>query len=466
MRPTRRSLATSVLLIAIVLSPEISLANSAGIIAAVAANAGSDPIAAVVAKVSPAVVRIITVRIAQPEEAKPGSQVAKATTTDQTASDQITATGSGFIIEPTGFIATNRHVVEDAAALFVETLDGERYKASVIGMPGKADMALIRIKAPHSLPYVPFGDSDKVRVGDTVIAIGSPFGFDNSVTAGIVSAVNRDIMESPFDDYLQTDAAINHGNSGGPLFNTAGEVIGMNSVIFAPGTGSIGLGFAIPSNDLHFVFERLMQTGEIRAGMLPIYTQQVTWMLKQALNAPDLQGALVSSVHDDDGKMMHDKIKPGDIIMSFNGEKVSDPRDLARKAATAPIGSDAALEISQDGVHETVHVKIHEWPQSKPVVLHDPANRKLGLQLASAPGDKGTSLVTVAAIDPMGTAANSGIQKGDVIVEVQQTPVSKPEQAMRLFEDQSETRHHYAAVLVRHDKKLSWMPLEVPYQPE
>ncbi|WP_428493504.1 trypsin-like peptidase domain-containing protein [Rhodopila sp.] len=378
----------------------------------------------------------------------------------------MTSTGSGFIIEPSGFIATNKHVVEDAVALFVETSGGERYKASVVGMPGKADMALIRIKAPHSLPYVPFGDSDKVRVGDTVIAIGSPFGFDNSVTAGIISAVNRDIMESPFDDYLQTDAAINHGNSGGPLFNTKGEVIGMNSVIFAPGTGSVGLGFAIPSNDLHFVFERLMKTGEIDAGMLPIYTQQVTWMLKQALNAPDLQGALVTSVHDDGGKMMHGKIKPGDIILSFNGETVTDPRDLARKAAAAAIGSDAALEICQDGVNETVHVKIHEWPESKPVVLHDPAGRKLGLQLASAPGDKGASVVTVAAIDPMGTAANSGIHKGDVIMEVQQKPVSEPAQAMRLLKEQSEKRHHYAAVLVRHDKTLSWMPLEVPDQPD
>lgn len=462
MSSARHSLAATIILALICFSPWRARADSAGIVAAATANAASDPIAGVVAKVSPAVVRIITVRIAKPEDAKPGPQVAKAAATDQTS----TATGSGFIIDPTGFVATNKHVVEDAAALFVETSDGERYKASVVGMPGKADMALIRIKARQSLPSVPFGDSDKVRVGDTVIAIGSPFGFDNSVTAGIISAVNRDIMESPFDDYLQTDAAINHGNSGGPLFNTAGEVIGMNSVIFAPGTGSVGLGFAIPSNDLQFVFDRLMKTGDIKAGMLPIYTQQVTWMLKLALDAPDLRGALVSSVHDDDGRMMHDKIKPGDIILSFNGEKVWDPRDLARKAAKAPIGSDATLDICQQGVPETVHVTIQEWPQSKPVVLKDDADRKLGLQLASAPGDKGSPIVTVASVDPMGTAADSGIQKGDVIVEVQQTPISEPDQAMRLFTQQSSGQHHFAAVLVKRDKKLSWMPLAVPSQPE
>ena len=439
-------------------------AGSSGTVAATAAVSAPNPIAAVVAKVSPAVVRTITVRITKPPEQKPGEQPAPQVA--QAAAEDQTATGSGFIIDPSGIIATNKHVVEDAAALFVETADGERYKASVVGVTGKADMALIRIQPRKKLPTVAFGDSDKVKVGDTVIAIGTPFGFDNSVTAGIISAVNRNIMESPFDDYLQTDAAINHGNSGGPLFNTAGEVIGMNSVIFAPGTGSVGLGFAIPSNDLRFVFDQLIKTGEIKAGMLPIYTQQVTWMLKLALDAPDLQGALVSSVHDDDGKMMHDRIKPGDIILSFNGEQVTDPRDLARKAVKAPIGSDAALEICQQGVHETVHVKIQEWPQAKPVVLRGDTDRKLGLQLASAPGDKGGSIVTVASVDPMGTAADSGIQKGDAIIEVQQTPVSKPDQAMQLFARQSASRHHFAAVLVKHDKKLSWMPLAVPDQPE
>jgi serine protease Do len=422
------------------------------------ADPQSNQIGEVVAKVSPAVVRIITVRLVRPQDEPAGPKIAGASATDETS----TAIGSGFIIDPAGFIATNKHVVEDAASIFVMTSDGVRYKAQVIGTPGKADMALIRIFSPHKLPSVPFGNSDKVRVGDTAIAIGSPFGFENTVTAGIVSAVNRDIMESPFDDYIQTDAAINHGNSGGPLFNTEGEVIGMNSVIFSPSTGSSGLGFAIPSNDMQFVFDRLMRTGEVKAGMLPINTQQVTWMLKLALDAPDLQGALVSSVHDDGDKMMHGNIKPGDVIQSFNGQNVLDPRDLARKAAWAPIGSDAALEICRNGVHQIVHVTIQEWPAAKPVVLREDGQRQLGLQLASAAGDKGENVVTVAAVDPMGTAADSGIKKGDVIVEIQQTPVADPDQAMRLFELQSSIRHHFAAVLVERDKKLSWMPVAVP----
>ena len=377
-----------------------SLLGLAGSSHAAESEGNPSQIATVVAKVSPAVVRIISVQPPNPEDGKSGP----ASGSDAT----ITAVGSGFIIDPSGFIATNRHVVKDALALFVTTADGVRYQASVVGMPGTVDMALLRIHPDHELPSVTFGNSDKVRVGDTVIVIGSPFGFDTSVTSGIVSAVNRDIMESPFDDYIQTDAAINHGNSGGPMFNLQGEVIGMNSVIIAPGTGSVGLGFALPSNGLRFVFDRLMKNGEVRAGMLPIYTQQVTWMLEQALDTPDLQGAMVTSVQDDGDAMLHGKIKPGDVIRSFNGEKVWDPRDLGRKVGRAPIGSDATLEISRAGVHETVHVTIQRWPESKPVALGE-KQRKVGVELASTVGENGQPVVVVASVDTSGTAADSGI---------------------------------------------------------
>jgi serine protease Do len=257
-----------------------------------AATSG-DQIASVVSKVSSAVVGIVVTR--------PPAVEADGSAPRTVSADRPTvALGSGFIIDPSGFIATNKHVVLDATSIFVVAADGVRYKASVVGMPSKSDMALLRIDAGRPLPIVQFGNSDKMRVGDTVIAIGSPFGLDNTVTAGILSAVNRDIMESPFDDYLQTDAAINHGNSGGPLFNLAGEVVGMNSIIIAPGTGSVGLGFAIPSSDLQFVFDRLKKTGHVQAGMLPIFTQPVTYMLHLALDTPDLHGALISTVRDED----------------------------------------------------------------------------------------------------------------------------------------------------------------------
>jgi serine protease Do len=416
-----------------------------------------DPIAAVVAKVSPAVVGITAARPLKAEGDSAGGKMASA------ASERPTfAVGSGFIIDPSGYISTNKHVAENATALFVTTADGQRYKATIIGMPGKADMALLKIEAGHPLPAIKFGDSDKMRAGDTVIAIGSPFGFDNTVTAGIVSAVNRDIMESPFDDYIQTDAAINHGNSGGPLFNLAGEVIGMNSVIFSPSTGSSGLGFAIPSNDLTFVYDRLMRTGEIQAGMLPVYTQPVSWLLQQAFKAPDLHGALVSRVHDDDGKMMQGKIKPGDVILSFNGQKITDPRDLARKVAWAPIGSDAQLEILRGGVNSVVHLTIHAWPEAKPASPDGDLPKRLGLELASAVGDNNQPIVTVASIDPAGTAAYSGIQPGDTILEVQQTPIADPAQAMKLFSAPAAGKYHFVAVLVEHEKKATWMPLAIP----
>jgi serine protease Do len=183
------------------------------------------------------------------------------------------------------------------------------------------------------------------------------------------------------------------------VFNLDGEVIGMNSVIFSPSTGFAGLAFAIPSNQLNFVLSRLMKTGEVNAGMLPIYTQRVTWMLEQALHTPGLQGALVSSVQDDDDTMLNGKIKLGDVITTFNGEQVSDPRDLARKAAAAPIGSDAALEIYRTGAKEIVHVTIQRWPESKAAVRGYNGQLKLGLELESGQGEKGKPVVTVAAVD-------------------------------------------------------------------
>ena len=330
-------------------------------------------------------------------------------------------------------------------------------------MPGQADIAFLRIDAGRKpLPFVRFGDSDQMRVGDKVVAIGSPFGFDNTVTSGIISALNRDIMESPLDDYIQTDAAINHGNSGGPLLNMAGEVIGMNSIIFAPTQGFAGLAFAIPSDSLKFAFDRLMKTSEIKVGMLPIHTQQVTWVLQQALDAPDLQGALVTSVQDKSGKVLQGKIQPGDVIQSFGGQKVLDPRDLARKAARSPIGSDVALELYRGGATETAHVTIHAWREAKPIVLDNDGPRTLGLELAAATNENGQPIVTVASVEPTGTAADSRIQKGDTIVEVQQTPVSEPDQVLRIFGVRSQLKYRFAAVLVEHDKKRFWMPLAVP----
>ncbi|HEX3996098.1 MAG TPA: PDZ domain-containing protein, partial [Acetobacteraceae bacterium] len=254
----------------------------------------------------------------------------------------------------------------------------------------------------------------------------------------------------------------NHGNSGGPLFNMSGEVIGMNSVIFSPDPASAGIGFAIPSSSLKFVYERLMKTGKINGGMLPIHTQEVTWMLQQALGTPDLLGALVTSVQDPHGTMLEGKIEAGDVIRMFNGETVLDPRGLARMAAHAPIGSDAALVITRHGTMETVHVTLQAIPEGIPPVLDDDGPRTLGLDLVSEQQGNGAQMVKVASVDPSGTAASSGIQKGDMILEVQQTPVSEPDQALRVFWAQSSLKQKFAAVLVEHQEKIAWMSLAIP----
>jgi serine protease Do len=421
-----------------------------------------DAVATIVANVRNSVMRIVVVH---PPEKKDGGGESMAQASDD--SQPVTRIGSGFVIDPDGLVATNRHVVENTLAIFVGTPDGGRYRAEIVGMPGKADIALLRIHPDGKLPAVHFGNSDKLRPGDTVIAIGSPFGFDNTVTAGIVSSVNRDIMESPFDDYIQTDAAINHGNSGGPLFNMAGEVVGMTSVLFAPGTysGSVGVGFAIPSNDLSFVLSRLAKYGEVKAGMLPLRTQQVDALMAQAIGAPGPGGALIDSMgeHSDE---MDNRIQPGDVIRTFNGETVIDPRDLARKAARTAIGSMAALGLCRSGTLMSVEVPILAFDETGPkTVVPGPPPKILGLQLAAADESGGRhSGVTVSAIDPMGSVADSGLRAGDVILRVQQQFVSSPAQAEAALHAREAAKERFAAVLVQRDDKQTWIPIALPGQ--
>jgi serine protease Do len=414
-----------------------------------------------VARVSPAVVRVVTVRplttaVASVQSSgKAGVSAASPGTS--------TTHGSGYIIDPSGYVGTNRHVVEGGISVFVVTADGVRYPATVVGMPDGADIALLKIDpGREQLPFVTFGDSEKVRVGQRAVAIGSPFGFDNTVTSGIISALNRDLMEGPYDDYLQTDAAINHGNSGGPLFNMAGEVIGMNSVIYSPDPGFSGVAFALPSSCLKFVFGRLMKTGRIGASMLAIHTQQVSWMLAQAFGLPDLHGAIVTAARDDAGAMPRGKLMVGDVIRTFNGMDVLDPRDLARKAVQAPVGSDAVLGIYRGAQVESVHVTMQALPEAAPIVLNNDWPPTIGLELASRHEENGAQLVTVAAVDPVGTAADSGIQKGDIIVRVQDTKVTEPDQALRAFQARSSQRQRFAAVLVERDDKRFWLSLAIP----
>lgn len=381
----------------------------------------------------------------------------------QADEQEMTSGGSGFVIDSRGLVATNKHVVENAEAVFVGTPDGGRYRASIVGVTGKADIALLRISPKANLPAVAFGDSDKLRIGDTVVAIGSPFGFENSVTAGIVSSTNRNIMESPFDDYIQTDAAINHGNSGGPLFNLRGEVVGMNSVLVAPGkyTGSAGIGFAIPSNDLRFVYDRMEKyNGQVRAGMLPIKTQQVTALLAQAMGAPEADGAMVVEL-EAQSDSMNGAIQAGDIILTFNGEPVLDPRDLARHAAAAAIGSNAHLDLYRAGEKLAVDVPIQPLDTAdRPAHEPEPPPHILGLHFGETnehqPG------VQVSAIDRNGSAADSGLHRGDIVLEVQQQAVNSPAEAEQAIKARMASGQHFVALLIQRGDQRSWFPVALP----
>jgi len=424
---------------------------------AIAGSAQSaDMIADVVARVQPSVVRIVVVRPPS-KPAEDTMKLAKAADSEPTS-----AIGSGFAIDASGLIATNRHVVENSISIFVGTANGSRYRARLVGMASKADIALLRIDPGVHLPALTFGDSDKLRAGDTVIAIGSPFGFDNTVTAGVVSNLNRDIMESPFDDYIQTDAAINHGNSGGPLFNMAGEVVGMNSVLFAPGAGSVGVGFAIPSNDLKFVLDRLDKYGEVRGGMLPIRTQQVTGLMADAIGIPTAGGALIAGL-EREADRMNGEIQVGDVITRFNNEPIADPRDLARKAAWAPVPGKAVLAIYRDGKVMSVEVPILPMegtaPRSDPNAHHA---KSLGLRFTAIPGGRPEDGVMLEDVDMMGSAADSGLRKGDVVMKIQQQTVSTPGQALKVLQSRIEAKKGFAALLVKRDDKPTWMPVALP----
>ena len=416
-------------------------------------------LADVVARVQPSVVRIVVVHPAA-KAAEPDAGASDPQQSDAASAQPVSKIGSGFVIDAAGLVATNRHVVENSVSIFVSTTDGARYRAEIVGLAAKSDIALLRIDPGAKIPALPLGNSDAVRAGDTVIAIGSPFGFDNTVTAGIVSSVNRDIMESPFDDYIQTDAAINHGNSGGPLFNLAGQVVGMNSVLFAPGQGSAGVGFAIPSNELRFVLDRLRAYGDVRAGMLPIRTQQVTGLMAEAVGVPSAGGALIASLGPE-ADQMDGKIQPGDVVTRFNAQAVADPRDLARKAAVAAVGSKAVLSLYRAGKAMTVEVPIlplERGAQSAPSNGYHP--KVLGLRF----GDdrRGQAGVTLSGIDPSGSAADSGLLKGDVILRVQQQAVSTPDEASRALQARIDGKHAYAAVLVERDGKQTWFPIALP----
>jgi serine protease Do len=358
---------------------------------------------------------------------------------------EVTSLGSGFIIDPTGYIVTNNHVIESAEEITVRMQDGTEYKARVIGHDPKTDLALLKVNAPQPLPYVEWGDSDKARIGDWVVAIGNPFGLGGSVTAGILSARQRDINSGPYDDFLQTDAAINRGNSGGPMFDLDGKVIGINTAIFSPSGGSIGIGFALPSSLAKPIVAQLKQFGHPRRGWLGVRIQSVTPELAEGLKMAKPMGALIAAVTEG-GPADKAGIRQGDVVVKFDGRNIQEMRHLPLIVAETPFDTQVPVVILRQGKEMTFQVKIGELDESASSKLADtgptPAKPKqpestktiLGLNLAEMTeqlrqryniADEASGVV-VLNVESKSSAAGKGLKAGDVIVEVDQNSVATP----------------------------------------
>ena len=356
----------------------------------------------------------------------------------------VTSLGSGFIIDAKGLVVTNNHVIAEADEITVTLSDGTKLSAKVLGKDARTDLALLEVKPKTSLPAVGWGDSDVARVGDWVVAIGNPFGLGGSVTAGIISARGRDINAGPYDDFIQTDASINHGNSGGPLFNLDGRVIGINTWIISPSGGSVGIGFAIPASLARNVIEQLEEHGRTRRGWLGVRVQTVTDVIAESLGLKKARGALVAGLSEE-GPAAKAGLKRGDIILSFDHKNVGEMRALPRIVAETQIGKAVQVELWREEERLTVEVTIGELELAGEQQLAStdpkaaPSSRKvetLGMTLSGITPDlrdkfelrEDASGVVIIKVDAESAAAGKGIRVGDIIVEVGREEVNQPEQ--------------------------------------
>ena len=338
--------------------------------------------------------------------------------------------GSGFLIDEKGFIITNNHVVENADEIVVKLSTGKEFKAKVVGRDAKTDIALIELKGASGLPFVKLGNSDDLQVGQWVVAIGNPFGLENTVTAGIVSALGRHINQGPYDNFIQTDAAINPGNSGGPLLNTKGEVVGINTAIFSRGGGNIGIGFAIPINLAHEIVPQLKAKGHVTRGWLGVMIQKVTPDIADSLGLEEAKGALVADVVKD-GPAAAAGLKQGDVIVEFDGKPVVDSAELPLLVARTGVGKSVRLKVIRDKETKEFTVKIGELKEEETAESSGTTSEDLGLAVQTLTPevaenlnlDKSVKGVVVTQVEPGGPAAEAGLRRGDVILEVNRKPV-------------------------------------------
>ncbi len=384
--------------------------------------------------------------------------------------------GSGFIVDPAGWIVTNNHVVEGATKITVTMDDGSSYQATVKGRDDKVDLALLKIEAPRPLPYLPFGNSDAARVGDWVIAVGNPFGLGGSVTAGIISAHNRNLHAGPYDDFLQIDAPINPGNSGGPLFNQQGQVIGISTAIYSPSGGSVGIGFAIPSNLVSKVVGELREHGTVNRGWLGVQMQPLTDQLARAMGRSNSDGVLINRV-EDDSPAARAKLQQGDVITHFGNRQIKSPRDLAVAVGDTKAGQSARMTVWRDGKEQTLNVTIGAPRAEKQASASsndndDPSatgRAAVGLALAPLSNEKRKELslpstakgVVVQRVTPDSQAAESGIERGDVIVRVGDDAVASPQDAIAKIRKAQDEKREAVPLLVMREGATYYVALQL-----
>ncbi len=388
--------------------------------------------------------------------------------------------GSGFVIDSAGIVITNNHVIADANDITVIFTDGQRLKAEIVGKDPKIDIAVLRVKPEKPLKSVKFGDSEKLRVGDWVMAVGNPFGLGGTVTAGIVSARNRNIDSGPYDNYIQTDASINKGNSGGPLFDMNGDVIGVNTAILSPSGGSVGIGFATPAATVMPIVQQLLEFGETRRGWLGVRIQNVDDTIAESLGLGRPRGALVAGV-DEKGPGRPAGIRVGDVIVKFDGKDVKDSRDLPKLVAATPVGKEVAVIVVRGGKETPLKVTLGRLEDGEKQAALDAgksggadnrntAQKALGLEFGALTAETrkrfnlkdGAEGVLVTSVEPGSQAAERRIQPGDRILEINQDAVSKPEDVARKIKELKDAGRKSALLFVaspNDDKRFVPLPL-------
>lgn len=383
------------------------------------------------------------------------------------------ALGSGFVISADGYIVTNNHVIEGADEISIEFFSGERLDAKLVGTDPKTDIALLKVESEKPLPFVSFGDSDVMRVGDWVMAMGNPLGQGFSVSAGIISARNRE-LQGAYDDFLQTDAAINRGNSGGPLFNLDGEVVGVNTAILSPNGGSIGIGFSMASNVVSGVVTQLRDFGETRRGWLGIKIQDVTPDVAEAMGLSVSEGALVSDVPP--GPAKDAGVLAGDIVTSFDGASVKDGRDLIRRVAEAAVGKKVELIVLREGVSKTFSITLGQREKAEGEVMpaktesNQPIEKDLlGMKLSDLTSDlrkqlnlsDDTTGLLVTNVEQTSEAFEKGLKAGDLIVEAAQRPVTSIDDFEARVSEAKDAGRKSLLLLIRRDGDPRFVALSV-----